>query len=103
MINKIIKKILWWIKFLFGKAETTPIKAKDVVNNWIVIKYHDQNICIRKSEIVMWNKLGRNDRRAMAQRFKVMEKKKQIRFQEIEGKTVAIWNKDYQERAERAR
>ena len=99
MINKIIKKILWWIKFLFGKAEPTPIKAKDVVINWIVIKYHDQNICIRKSEIVMWNKLGREDRRAMAQRTKIMVKKGLIKFQEIEGKTVAIWTKDYEARA----
>ena len=98
-----IKKIIQWFKSLFTryrKAQKTPLKATQTVDQWIVIKYHDQNICLRKREIDWWNRLGRKDRRAMAQRFHVMEKKGLIRFQEINGQTVAIKNKDYGAKAD---
>jgi len=103
-MKKLIRKFLLWIKYWFWQKPTAKPevpKATEVINNWIVFKYHEQNICLRRSEIQMWNELGRKDRRAMALRFEIMENKGQIKFQEIGGKTVAIWNKDYQERADK--
>jgi len=103
-----IKKIIKWIKSLFKpkvkttyyppkpvKITTAPPKATEVVNDWIVTKYHDQNICLRKTEIQRWNRLNRKGRRDMARKFHDLEKKGKIIFQEIEGKTIAIWNKSY--------
>ena len=97
-----IKRFLQWLKKLFlmrGVVKTKPPKAIDVIDQWVVIKYHNQNICLRKREIDWWNRLDRKDRRAMAKRFQVMENKGKIRFQEINGRIVAIKNKDYEAKA----
>ena len=99
-------KIINWIKSLFHFRKEIkqtppkyyppqPVKATEVLNKWIVIKYHQQNICIRRSEIKRWNRTGRHERRSMARKFHEMERQGKIIFQEIEGKTVAIWKKDY--------
>lgn len=92
-----IKKIMQWLKrLLHGFQEVKgELKATEVIDEWCVIKYHDQNICLRKREINWWNRLNRKDRRAMALRFKIQEKKGIIRFENINGKLVCIKNKDY--------
>ena len=97
-----IKRFLQWLKKLFlmrGVVKTKHPKATDVIDQWVVIKYHNQNICLRKREIDCWNRLNRKDRRAMARRFQIMEDKGKIRFQEINGRIVAIKNKDYEAKA----
>lgn len=98
MIRRIIKKLWAWIRHWLWKVPTSkpaPLKAAEVIDQWTVIKYRDQNICLHKNEIPLWNKLDRKDRRAMANKFKRMEEKGKIRFESINGKLVAIKNKDY--------
>jgi len=65
----------------------------------VVIEYNGQKINLRKTELLMFHKMSRNNKRAMANRFKTLEKKGQIRFEEINGKITAIKNKDYAEQA----
>ena len=96
----IIKKIISWIKVRSNleKPLTPPPqpKAVDVVDQYIVTKYHNQNICLRKTEIQAWNRMDRKNRRAMARKFEMMEKRGEIRFEKINGRMVAIKNKDYE-------
>ena len=95
---KIVRQIIKWLRKWFWTEPTLdrPIKATEVLQNWVCVKYHDQWINIRKSEIEMWNKLGRKDRRAMAHKFAQQEKKGHIRFEKINGKMTCIKNKDYE-------
>lgn len=96
---KIVRQILAFLKKWFWDkptAEPKPLKATEVLHNYVCVKYHDQWINLRKSEIDAWNKLSRKDRRAMAQRFRVLEKKGKLRFVEINGKMTCIKNKDYE-------
>jgi hypothetical protein len=44
--------------------------------------------------------MSRKDRRAMAQRFAVLEKKGKIKFVEIEGQMTCVKNKDYANKAD---
>ena len=99
---RIIRQFLTWLKKWFWTEPTAkdkPIKATQVLHNYVCVKYKDQWINIRKSEVEAWNRMSRKDRRGMAQRFRVMEKKGKIRFEEVNGKMTCIKNKDYENRA----
>jgi len=102
-MKQIIRHILSFFKRWFWvkpTAKDRPLKATEVIKNyWVCVKYRDQWINLRKSEVPAWNKMGRKDRRAMAQRFAVMERKGKIKFVEIDGKMTCIKNKDYESRA----
>ena len=100
---KAIRQFLAWLKNLFWIIPTSKparLKATDVINQYVCVKYHDQWINIKKSEVELWNKLGRHDRRGMALRFKTMERKGILKFEEINGKMTAIYNKDYEGKAD---
>jgi hypothetical protein len=93
-----IKKIISWIKYwLWTKpvSKPDPPKLIDVQKDYVVIKYHGQNINLHVNEIPLWNKLGRKDRRGMARRFEEMEKNGRIRFERINRRMICIKNKDY--------
>jgi hypothetical protein len=95
----IVRQIIQWFKKWFWTEPTAkdkPIKATQVLHNYVCVKYKDQWINLRKSEITMWNNLSRKDRRAMAQRFAILEKKGKIRFEKINGRMTCIKNKDYE-------
>ena len=98
MIRRIVSAIIKWIKFYFWTkpvSKPEPLKATEVIEHWTIIDYHGQKINLHKHEVPMWNALSRKDKRAMAQRFEVMEKKGLIRFETINGKTICIKNKQY--------
>lgn len=98
---EVIRQILLWIKKWFWDKPTSKdprIKATQVLHNYVCIKYHGQWINLLKSELIMWNGLSRRDRRAMALRFRIQEKKGWIKFVEINGKMTCIKNKDYENR-----
>jgi hypothetical protein len=100
---QIFRQILKWFKKWFWTEPTAkdkPIKATQVLQNWVCVKYRDQWINLRKSEVDMWNHLSRKDRRAMAQRFAVLEKKKKIKFVKINGQMTCVKNKDYEHKAD---
>jgi hypothetical protein len=102
-LPSVISRILRFLKFwLWTKpvARPEPAKAVDVINQYVVIDYKGQLINLKKTEIDAFNNLKRKDKRAMAQKFAAMEKKGQIRFEEIKGKLVAIKNKDYEAQAD---
>lgn len=95
---KTIRQFFQWVKKWFWTrpvSEPRP-KATEVLHNYLCIKYHDQWINLRKNEIPAWNNMGRKDKRAMALRFRQMEKKGKIKFTEINGKMTCIKNKDYE-------
>ena len=97
-----LKRIISFFRYFFWTKPTgtpEPLKATEVLNHWIVIDYKGQFICLRDSELLMFDRLARKDKRAMAQKFEALEKKGRVRFEEINGKTVAIWNKDYEQQA----
>jgi lipase chaperone LimK len=101
-LKKTIRAIWYWLlRRPISKPE--PVKATAVVDQYVVVDYKSQLINLRKSELAMFNALSRKDKRAMAARFKIMQKKGQIIFQQINGKTVAIRNKDYENRGKNPR
>ena len=99
MIKKIIN---WIIKWLWTKptSKPEPLKATEVINYWTIVNYHGQKINLHNSELGMWDSMGRKDKRAMALRFKTMEKKGLIKFIEINGKMTCVKNFAYDKRAE---
>lgn len=93
-----IKKIINWIVKWFWKVPVSkpePLKATEVINYWTIINYHGQKINLHNSEIGMWSRMSRKDKRAMALRFEVMERKGLIKFMEINGHLTCVKNKDY--------
>lgn len=101
---KIIRKIIKFLKYWFWKkpvSKPEPLKATEVIKSWTVINYHGQNINLHNTEIPMFNALSRKDKRAMALRFQVMERKGEIKFIEIDGRMTCVKNLDYKRRAEK--
>jgi hypothetical protein len=96
-MKQIIKFLKWFFYIFWTKPAVEPPKATDDLQNWIVIEYHGQkiNLNISRGELVKWNAMGRHDRRGMSERFKNLEKKKLIRFENINGRWTCIKNKDY--------
>jgi hypothetical protein len=100
---KQILKFLKWVKhLLWDKAVEEPapeekykLKLTDVSKEWIVIHYHGQMVNLHINEYPLWKALDRKDKRAMANRFKILEEKGQIRFENIDGKFICIKNKTY--------
>ena len=84
----------FWIKQV---SKSPPPKATEYVHNYICIKYHDQFINLRKGpETEAWNRMSRKDRRGMAQKFRMMEKKGKIKFVEINKVMTCVKNKSYE-------
>ena len=93
-----MRKILQFLRdWLWSKPteEDQEPKATEVIQHFVCVKYKDQWINMRKSEIQAWNNMSRKDRRAMALRFKVMEKKGKVKFVRINGQMTCVKNKDY--------
>ena len=87
-----IKKARYWLYNLFKRK---PLMATDVTDEWQIVIYHHQKINLRKSELAAWAAMSRFDKRAMADRFKNLEKKGLIKFVTINKKLVCVKNKDY--------
>jgi hypothetical protein len=102
-MKSILKKIkyFFWDKPVSAPPKEAPIRVKgeQVFDDYMVFEYKKQQINLRKSELPMWNALSREDKRAMAKRFEVMEKKGQIRFELINGKRICLKNKNYENKA----
>lgn len=101
-----IIKFLHWIKFLFWTkpvSKSEPPKLLEVQKDYICILYRKQMIQLHKSEIPKWNSSPRKFKRATADRFAIMEKKGQIRFEKINGKWFCVKNRDYQALADKAK
>lgn len=99
---KTIQRIIDFLKYWFWKrpvSEPEPLRATEVSHNYTVITYSGQQINLLKTEVPAFYAMSRKDKRAMALRFKTMQKKGSIRFEEINGKVIAIKNKDYAEQA----
>jgi hypothetical protein len=100
---KIIRQLLSFLFKWFWTKPTSkppPLKATDVINQYICIDYKGQWVNLRKVELPLWNRLSRFDKRAMALRFKVMERKKILKFVEIKGKMTAIFEKNYESKTD---
>jgi predicted HD phosphohydrolase len=97
-LKKIWQRIRYWF-WIKPVSRPEPLKATDVINQYVVIEYKGQKINLRKTELLMFENLSRQQKRAMARKFEIMEKKGQIRFEEINGKLTAIRNKNYEEQA----
>jgi hypothetical protein len=110
-MNKELKSSAWvkfwhfvrhwlWIKPT-SKQKIQPLipKAVEVIDEYIIITYKEQKINLRKCEVDRFNALSRKDKRKMSQKFADAERKGAIRFETINGKVVAIKNKDYEAKA----
>ncbi len=86
-----------WEKPISKPDPEQPIRLKaiEVAKEFMVVTYHGQRINMRMVEYPIWKLSSRKDKRAMRDRFEKMEKQGLIRFEEIEGKLIAIKNKDY--------
>jgi hypothetical protein len=90
--------VLWlWTKPVQKPEHTPPLKIKavEVAHAYMVVQYHGQRVNMLKDEYPFWKAMNRKDKRAMANKFAKMEKEGKIRFEEVEGKVIAIKNKSY--------
>ena len=96
-MRKIIRLIFsFLVKWFWDKpTQIEKPKAVDVEKNYKCIKYKGIWINLRLNEIAQFNALSRKDKRAMAKRFEILEKKGKIKFVEINGKAICVKNKDY--------
>jgi hypothetical protein len=95
---KALEKFLSYLRDLFWTRPTTqPLepKATDVVDLFTCIKYKDQWIELRNTELNSFRDLPRKDKRGMAQATAKLVKKGKLRFVEIDGKMTCVKNKDY--------
>lgn len=100
-MKQIIRQVLAFLKNIFWTKPTDkpePFKATEVLHLYTCIKYKDQWINLKKTEVDAFNAMARSDKRAMAMRFKQMVKKGYIKFVEIDGEMTCIKNKDYESR-----
>jgi hypothetical protein len=101
MIRKIVRQLSAFLrKWFWTKPTEKPRepKATQVIHNYICVKYKDQWINLKKTEVAAFHAMARSDKRAMAMRFRKMQEKGKIRFEEINGQMVCIKNKDYENR-----
>lgn len=97
-MKQIIRQLLDFLKNLFWTRPTDkpePFKATEVIHIYTCIKYKGQWINLRKTEVQAFEAMARSDKRAMAQRFAVMVKKRQVKFVEINGQMTCVKNKNY--------
>jgi hypothetical protein len=97
-----IKRLWQFIRYYFWTkpiSKPEPLKATEVIKYWSIVDYHGQKINLHNSEIAYWASMSRKDKRAMAKRFEILEKKGYIKFVEINGKWTCVKNKDYEAKA----
>lgn len=96
---KLIRQILDFLKKLFWTVPTEepePFKATEVIHLYTCIKYKGQWVNLKTEEIPLFEAMARSDKRAMAQRFAVLVKKRKVKFMEIEGKMTCVKNRNYE-------
>ena len=94
-----VRQLLLWLKKWFWEkpvSEPEKPKATDAVHLYVVVDYKGQRINLKKTQLSMWNSMSRHDKRGMAHKFAIMEKKGLIRFENINGRLTCIKNKDYE-------
>ena len=90
---KLVRQLLAFIiKWFWNKPtdKAPPLKATDVINQYTCIKYKNQWINLKKHEVAMFNAMSRIDKRAMADKFKIQQKKGNIEFKEINGQMTFV-------------
>ena len=103
---KQIIKFFKWVKFIFWtkpvqkppKEKPIRVMGEQVFNDYVVIEYNGQKINLRINQLQLWNAMNRKDKRGMAKRFEIQEKKGLIRFELINGKWICVKNKNYEKR-----
>jgi len=107
----LLKRFWLWLRYwLWEKPISKPpkekpirVKATEVAKEYTVVTYHGQRISMHVNEIPLWQRSTRADKRAMKARFEKMEREGLIRWEEIDGKTICIYARDYGKRAEKAK
>ena len=97
-----MKKIWEFIKLWMWQKPTAKDKEsarlKEVIEltkEYMVITYCGQRINMLKIEYPVWKNISRKDKRATKEKFAAMERKKMIRWEEIDGKWICLKNKSY--------
>lgn len=90
-----VGKLIVWIKKKLWVQPTEPDKAIDVESGYVVINYKGHLVNLKKTEVIAFNAMSRKDKRAMVFRFDKLVKDGKIRFETINGKLIAIKNKEY--------
>lgn len=78
-----------------------PYKASEVVDQFTIIEYHDQEICMTHGEAKLFNNLPRKEKRLQARKFKERLDRGEIVWKTAGGKRIAVKNKDYGNHEER--
>ena len=100
----------WFKKWFWDKPTSKPpkekpvrLKATEVINEYVVVEYHGKPVNLHISQVPIWEKLSRKDKRAMADRMARQVKEGKIRFEKVNGKLTCLKNKDYDALAEQAK
>ena len=101
-IRAFLKKWLWGKPTEAAPQETVRLKAKEVQHAYICIDYKGQLINLRKTELASFNNLSRKKKREMASYFANQVKKGNIKFIEMDGKTICVQNRNYGDRARKS-
>lgn len=103
MIRRAVRQLSAFLKkWLWAKptARPEPFKATEVQHLYTCIKYNDQWINLKKTEVAAFHAMARSDKRAMALKFKHQVKKGHLKFIEINGQITCIkTHNNYEHRA----
>ena len=103
-IIRFFQRVMRWLRYWMWKrpiSKPEPLTAKEVIENWVIIRCMGQRIALHKHELPMWSALSRKDKRKMALRTRAQEERGEIKFVEIDGKVTCVRNLDYDRRAEK--
>ena len=101
-----VKKFFLWFYYLLWEKPVTPVpeekfrlKAQELnlENAYTVIEYKGQRINLNKYQLTSFHNMNRQAKRKVLDYWKNLERKGHIKFVEINGQTVAVKNKDYEQ------
>lgn len=106
MIKQIVSAIIKFWKWIHPHSKEipviklipdrpVPVKGARVFSEYLVVEYCGQKISLHKTQVPIWNKMPRKDKRIMADKFKKQIQNGKIRFELINGKWLCLKNKDY--------
>lgn len=82
-------------KKITPQEPANPLMAKDVIDDYISFTCAGQIMILRKNEKKYFDSFPRPERRRMAKNFGKAVKSGRIKLMEINGKIIALKNKDY--------
>ncbi len=83
-----LKKIKRWLKRLFWHE---PLFVDEVIDDHVMVTHRGVEITLRRPEKMIWDKMNRKERNAMADSVRKTQKKREVQFiTDDKGKKITV-------------